>query len=74
MFVTNPIVDEYIQEEVLKDLSSAQKLLFEYSKGIGSGKVADKLAAYKIGPLNRARWLILAICILCLYTMNQTIL
>ena len=69
--VTNPIVDGYIPEEVLKDLSCDQRLLFEYCKGIGSGKVVCKWTAYKIGPLNHARWLALAICLLCLYTRDN---
>ena len=46
--VTNPIVDGYIPEEVLKDLSSDQRLLFEYCKGIGSGKVAYKWLLIKL--------------------------
>ena len=39
--VTNPIFYGYIPEEVLKDLISNQRLLFQYCKGIGSGKFAD---------------------------------
>ena len=68
----NPIETEvntnFIPDNVLNDLSSDQRLLFEYCKGVGSGKVEEKWAAWKIGPLNHARWLTLAIRILCLYT------
>ena len=69
--IENPIVDKYIPEEILTDLSYDQRLLFEYCKGIGIGKVSDKWAAYKIGPLNHARWLTLAIRLLCLYTRDN---
>ncbi|XP_047131321.1 uncharacterized protein LOC124810448 [Hydra vulgaris] len=69
--IENPIVDGYIPEEILIDLSCDQRLLFEYCKGIGFGKVSDKWAAYKIGPLNHARWLTLAIRLLCLYTRDN---
>ena len=36
VFVTNQIVYGYIPEEVMKELNSNQRLLFEYCKGIGS--------------------------------------
>ena len=69
--VTNPIVDGYIPKEVLKDLYCDHRLLFEYCKGIGSGKVVYKWAAYKIGPLNHVKWLTVAIRLLCLYTRDN---
>jgi len=53
--------EEYIPDAVLNDLSSDQRLLFEYCKGIGLGKVNDLWTAWKIGALNHTCWLILAI-------------
>ena len=70
--VQTPITDEYIPDEVLKDLSHDQRLLYEYCKGIGVGRVDDRWAAWKIGPLNHARWLTLAIRLLCLYTRDNS--
>lgn len=70
--VQTPITDEYIPDEVLKDLSHDQRLLYEYCKGIGVGRVDDRWAAWKIGPLNHARWLTLAIRLLCLYTQDYS--
>ena len=52
----------------MNDLSSDQRRLFEYCKGIGSGRVDEQWASWKIGPLNHARWLTLAIRILCVYS------
>ncbi|XP_065673712.1 uncharacterized protein LOC136090757 [Hydra vulgaris] len=69
--IENPIVDKYIPEEILTDLSCDQRLLFKYCKGIGIDIVSDKWAAYKVGPLNHARWLTLAIRLLCLYTRDN---
>ena len=40
--ITSPIDDMYIPEEVLKDLSKDRRLLFEYCKGTGSEKPAEK--------------------------------
>ena len=66
--IETPIGEDYISAAVLNDLSSDQRLLFEYCKGIGSGRVDDQWASWKIGPLNHARWLTLAIRILCVYS------
>ena len=66
--IETPIGEGYISAAVLNDLSSDQRLLFEYCKGIGSGRVDDQWASWKIGPLNHARWLTLAIRILCVYS------
>lgn len=69
--VNSPLTYEFLSDEVLKDLSNDQRLLLEYCKGISSGRVDDKWAARKIGPLNLSRWLTLAIRILCLYTRTK---
>ena len=66
--IETPIGEGYISAAVLNDLSSDQRLLFEYCKGIGSGRVDDQWASWKIRPLNHARWLTLAIRILWVYS------
>jgi hypothetical protein len=68
--IQTSITEEYISDDILKDISHDQRLLYEYCKGIGSGKVDEKWAYLKIGPLNHARWLTLSIRILCLYTRD----
>jgi hypothetical protein len=70
--IETPIIEGYIPDEVLQDLSHDQRLLYEYCKGIGLGRVHDRWAAWKIGPLNHARWLTLAIRLLCLYTRDNS--
>ena len=57
-----------LSEDTLNDLSSDQRLFLEYVQGISRGKVNPRLAAWKIGPLNHARWLTLAIRLMCLWT------
>ena len=52
----------------IHDLSCDQRLLYEYAAGISRGKVDSRYASWKIGPLNQARWLTLAIRLMCLWT------
>ena len=66
--IETPIGEGYISTAILNNLSSDQKLLFEYCKGIGSGRVDDQWASWKIGLLNHAWWLIFVIRILCVYS------
>ena len=40
--VETPLIDGFIPSPVLKDLSSDQRLLFEYCKGIGCGRVDEQ--------------------------------
>ena len=47
----------------MDSLSSDQRLLYEYTVGISRGKVDPRFASWKIGPLNQARWLTLAMCL-----------
>ena len=54
--------------EEIEDLSCDQRLLLEYALGISRGEVDPRYAAWKIGPLNQARWLTLAIRLMCLWT------
>ena len=52
-------------------MSHDQRLLYEYCIGIDNGHVIDRWASWKIGPTHHARWLTLAIRILCLYTRQS---
>ena len=52
----------------MDSLISDQRLLYEYTVGISRGKVDPRFASWKIGPLNQARWLTLAIRLMCLWT------
>ena len=55
-------------DEIHDDLSCDQRLLYEYTVGISRGKVDSRYTSWKIGPLNQARWLTLAIRLMCLWT------
>ena len=52
----------------MDSLSSDQRLLYEYTVGISRGKLDPRFALWKICPLNQARWLTLAIRLMCLWT------
>ena len=49
-----------------------QRLLYEYNKGIGSGKVYEKYSSWKIGQLHHARWLTLANRLLAVYAREES--
>ena len=66
--IKSPLEDIIFPDEVLNDLSTDQRLLMKYVKGVSNGRVENRFASWKIGPLNHARWLTLAIRLLCLYT------
>ena len=69
--ISGELDDMKFPEETLKDLSSDQRLLYEYVIGISQGQVNPKYAAWKIGPLNHARWLTLAIRLMCMWTRGS---
>ena len=52
----------------MDDLSGDQRLLLDFAIGISRGKVYLRFAAWKIWPMNQARWLTLAISIIWLCT------
>jgi len=68
--IPNPVAEICSLDEC-SDLSNDQKLLLHYCVGIGSGSISPTFEKYKIGPLNHARWLTLAIRLLCLYTRTS---
>ena len=65
--VENPLEFHFGMKD-MDSLSSDQRLLYEYTVGISRGKVDPRFASWKIGPLNQARWLTLAIRLMCLWT------
>ena len=64
---SNPVVGD----EIWKDLSGDQQLLYSWSRGVSDGVIPDKLVHQKPGPPNHARWLTLAIRILMMYAKTQ---
>ena len=67
--IPGPLED--IEPDIFNDLSMDQKLLHAYTKGIMDGHVEDRYAQSKIGPLNQARWLTLAIRLMAMYTRQH---
>ena len=59
--IDSPVKDMEFTEEVIADLSSDQRLLYEHTIGISSGEMNVRFAHRTIGPVNHARWLTLAI-------------
>ena len=65
--ISRPL-DSILKIDEIHDLSCDQRLQYEYAVGISKGKVDSRYASWKIGPLNQARWLTLAISLMCLLT------
>ena len=65
--ISRPL-DSVLKIDEIHDHSCDQRLLYEYAVGISRGKVDSRYASWKIGPLNQARWLTLAIRLMCLWT------
>ena len=65
---TSSSLDSTLKIDKIHDLSCDQRLLYEYAVGISRGKVDSRYASWKIRPLNQARWLTLAIRLMCLWT------
>ena len=63
--VENPLEFHFGMKD-MDSLISDQRLLYEYTVGISRGKVDPRFASWNIGPLNQARWLTLAIRLMCL--------
>ena len=70
-FEAIPTTFEDISDDVLKDLSRDQKILYQYTKAIQSGHVSDRLAAQVAGPIDHSRWLTLGIRLEILYTRTE---
>ena len=65
--ISSPL-DSILKIDEIHDLSCDQRRLYEYAVGISRDKVDSRYASWKIGPLNQARWLTLAIRLMCLWT------
>jgi len=65
--IPNDVASFKMTEYAAKDLSSDQEILYHYCVGIAAGKVDSPWIHRKIGPVNHARWLTLAIRLLGLY-------
>ena len=69
-------IENALQHSVKKEdfsyLSTDQRLLYEYTKGIGLEKVGKKYSSWKIGQLHHARRLTLAIRLLAVYTREES--
>ena len=67
-------IENPLQHSVKKDSSNSsteQRLLYDYTKEIGSGKVGEKYSFWKIGQLYHARWRTLAMRLLADYTREE---
>jgi len=69
--ICNPVAKIHLSEDVWKDLSHDQQILYHYCDGIDKGSMPDSHAKLKIGPLNHARWITLAARLLALYVRSK---
>ena len=60
-----------IPEDIKQDLSTDQKLLYDYWKAISTGHLPEDVMSKKAGELFHARWLTLAIRVLMFYTRAE---
>lgn len=65
--VKSPVEDMEFSEQVLNDLSTDQRIFYEHIIGISKGNMSLRFAHHRIGPVNHARWLTLAIRLLSAY-------
>ena len=67
--ISRPL-DSILKIDEIHDLNCDQRLLYEYAVGILRGKADFRYASWKIDPLNQARWLTLALRLMCLWTRD----
>ena len=60
-------IDSYVNSNILSDLSTDQRKLYEYCIGISKGFISPKYSIKKPGPVYHARWLTLALRIMMVY-------
>ena len=65
--ISRPL-DSILKIDEIHDLNCDQRLLYEYAVDIYRGRVDSRYASWKIDHLNQARWLTLAIRLICLWT------
>ena len=61
--IKSPVEDMNFSDEVIQDLLSDQRLMYEHS----SGNINLRFTHFRIGPVKHARWLTLAIRLLSAY-------
>lgn len=69
--IKSPVEDMNFSDEVIQDLSSDQRLMYEHIIAISSGNIDLSFAHRRIGPVNHARWLTLAIRLLSAYIHTE---
>ena len=62
---------EVMEDEVLKDLSRDQWLLYMYCRAVITGVLENKIARQAVAPINHSRWLTLAVRLLQLWTRTD---
>ena len=63
--------NEQIPDEVVRDLSRDQKLLYKYAFAISKDHLEESLVRQKVIAVNHSRWLTLAVRIMILYTRTE---
>jgi len=69
--ITSDIAGQTHDFAEMVDLTDDQKLLYHYALGISLGRLGTDLSILKLGPLCHARWLSLAVRVMCLYTREE---
>ena len=69
--IENPL-QHSVKKEDFSGLSIDQRLLYEYTKEIGSEKVNKEYSSWKIGQLYHAAWLALAIRLVAVYIREES--
>ena len=64
-------IELFVSSEVISDLSTDQRKLYEYCVGISKGFISKKFLAKKPGKIFHARWLTLALRIMMVYVRTD---
>ena len=62
---------ETLEDNIWKDLSRDQEIIYQYTKAIETGVGTDRLASQVARSIDHSRWLTLAICLLQIYTRTD---
>ena len=60
-----------LEEDVMKDLSRDEKLIYQYCMAVTTGVLGNRIARQAVAPINHSRWLTLAIRLLQLWTRTE---
>ena len=61
-----------LSDEVVRDLSRDQQLLYKYSKAVNDGTIPPELARQKPGGISHARWLTFCLTALIDYARDDS--